>query len=287
MVQSEHELSERGLCMRNIELLMASLEYIECHLCDDLKTEDIAAACFCSRSTLEKLFRGVHHITVREYIIRRRMMLAAKRLSEAPETSILDVALEHGYSTHESFARAFERVWNCKPSEFRRAKFVELFPRLSVPVRKGAKQRMRIQSIEVTELYDLLTERKNCWFIACDIRHMTDINRISRKAGDLAILEQMRRLTAMSGEEDIVFRIGGDEFCILTASEEKSHAEAVAEKIRALNGQTFAYREQQIPLSLYSAVVSVAESRRADVFEDLQSALCHAARNFEPPTSAS
>ncbi len=266
--------------MRNIELLVASLEYIECHLCDELKTEDIAVACFCSRSTLEKLFRGVHHITVREYIIRRRMMLAAKKLSEAPGTSILDVALEHGYSTHESFARAFERVWNCKPSEFRSAKFVELFPRLSVPFKKGADHRMRIKSIEITELYDLLTERKNCWFIACDIRHMMSINEISRKAGDLAILEQMRRLTAESGEDDIVFRIGGDEFCVLTASEEKRYAEALAAKVTALNGQAFSYRDQAIPLSLYTAVVSVAETRTADVFEGLQSALTDAAHKF-------
>lgn len=147
--------------------------------------------------------------------------------------------------------------------------------------------RTRIQSIEITELYDLLTERKNCYFIACDIRHMTQINEISRKAGDLAILEQMRRMTAISGEEDIVFRIGGDEFCILTASEEKSYAEAVAEKLRALNGQTFSYREQEIPLSLYAAVVSVAESRRGDVFEGLQNALTDAAHHFVPHTATS
>ena len=123
--------------MQNIELLMLALEYIEIHLCDEIKTEDIAACLFCSKSTLEKLFRGVHDISVHEYIVRRRMMLAAKKISQNPRIPILDIALEYGYSTHESFARAFEQVWNCKPSEFRRAKFTELFPRLNVPPRKG------------------------------------------------------------------------------------------------------------------------------------------------------
>ena len=123
--------------MQNIELLMLALEYIEVHLSDELKTEDIASACFCSKSTLEKLFRNVHNISVHEYIIRRRMMLAAKKLSMQPKLPILDVALEYGYSTHESFARAFEQIWNCKPSEFRTTKYTELFPRLSVPPKKG------------------------------------------------------------------------------------------------------------------------------------------------------
>lgn len=119
--------------MQNIELLVASLEYMENHLSDDIKTEDVAAACFCSKSTLEKMFRCVNGLSIHEYVVRRRMMLAARKLSANPEISILDIALEYGYSTHESFARAFEQIWNCKPSEFRRAKYTELFPRLKAP----------------------------------------------------------------------------------------------------------------------------------------------------------
>ena len=82
--------------MKNIELLLAALEYIEAHLCDEIKTEDVAVICFCSKSTLEKIFRSVCDISVHEYIIRRRMMLAAKKLSQQPGMSILDIALEYG-----------------------------------------------------------------------------------------------------------------------------------------------------------------------------------------------
>ena len=181
--------------MRNIELLMAALEYIELHLSDEIKTEDIAGICFCSKSTLEKLFRSVHNISVHEYIVRRRMMLAAKKISQYPEIPILDIALEYGYSTHESFARAFTQIWNCKPSEFRTAKFTELFPRLYAPSEKGDNYIMQKKPVDISELYDLFKERKDCYFVTCDIKHMIPINEISRKAGDLAILEQMRRLT--------------------------------------------------------------------------------------------
>lgn len=260
--------------MQNIELLVTALEYIEVHLCDEIRTEDVAAECFCSKSTLEKLFRSVHHISVHEYIVRRRMMLAAKKLASRPELSILDIALEYGYSTHESFARAFEQIWNCKPSEFRAAKFTELFPRLKVPPRKGEHYIMKAKHVDISELYDLFQERKDCFFVLCDIEHMIAINDISRKAGDLAILEQMRRMTAVSGEEDAVFRIGGDEFCILTASSDESYAEEIAGKIRDKNGQTFHYNHQEIPLVLHVTTASLKKCcHYEEVFAGLHSAL--------------
>ncbi|MCM1057391.1 MAG: helix-turn-helix domain-containing protein [Firmicutes bacterium] len=260
--------------MQNIELLMASLEYIESHLKDDIRTEDVAEACFCSRSTLEKMFRCVNNISVHEYIVRRRMMLAARELSAGNAVSILEVALKYGYSTHESFARAFEQIWNCKPSEFRRAKYTELFPRFSAPPEKGDEYIMQRRHVDISGLYDLFQERKDCLFLCSDIKNMMRINEISRKAGDLAILEQMRRLTAASGGDDVVFRIGGDEFCILTASSDRGYAEQLAEKIKAMNGQTFEYEGEQIPLSLYAAVADVQSGARyEELFEGLHNAI--------------
>lgn len=259
--------------MHNIELLMAALAYIEQHLSDEIKTEDIAGSCFCSKSTLEKLFRKAQHISVHDYIVRRRMMLAAKKISQNPQTAILDIAIEYGYSTHESFARAFEQVWNCKPSEFRQTKFTELFPRRNAPREEGENMIPRT-SVDISELYDLFQERRDCYFVLSDIKHMIPINEISHKAGDLAILEQMRRMTASAGEDDIVFRIGGDEFCMLTASSDAAYAEQIAEKIRCMNQQTFSYEDQEIPLTLHVNTVSLQNCRQIEeVFTGLHSAI--------------
>lgn len=260
--------------MRNIELLVAALAYIERHLIDEIRTEDIAAGCFCSKSTLEKLFRSVHGISVHEYIVRRRMMLAARKISQCPQTSILEIALEYGYGSHESFARAFERIWNCKPSEFRTLKFAELYPRLNMARGKGDDDMTQKKSVDISELYDLFQERKDCYFVTCDIRHLVPINEISRKAGDLAILEQMRRMTASAGEDDVVFRIGGDEFCILTASSDAAYAEQIAEKIRSMNQQPFLYGDREIPLTLHVSTVSLKSCQHKDeVFDGLHNAI--------------
>lgn len=260
--------------MNKMELLSDALEYIENHLENELKTEDVAKACYCSKSTLEKLFRCVNHMTVREYMIRRRMTKAARRLLEAPETGILEVALQYGYSTNESFTRAFKQVWNCRPSEFRSSgtRFSELFPRIK-PLENGDGLMAQYKQVDISELYDLFVVRKNCYFVCCDIKNMISINEISRKAGDLAILESMKRMSDAAGEEDIVFRIGGDEFVMLTNTEDEREVEKVAEKIRSRNGHTFEYTAegenkeagnppaQQIPLTLYVSVTKFSQPR--------------------------
>lgn len=133
---------------------------------------------------------------------------------------------------------------------------------------------MQRRHVDIGELYDLFQERKDCFFVLCDIRHMISINEISHKAGDLAILEQMRRMTAASGGNDIVFRIGGDEFCILTDSNEAEYAKQIADKIRSMNEQTFTYEDQKIPLFLHVTTATLKECNRyEEVFAGLHNAL--------------
>lgn len=244
--------------MHNIELLTNALSYIEQNLECNLRTEEIAGACYCSKSTLEKLFRCVNNISVHDYIIRRRMTKAAKMLVSHPERPILEIALEYGYSTHESFTRSFKQIWNCKPSEFRQKKrFSELFPRYLPPRQKGDEYMKTCKNVDISELYDFFTERKNCYFVCCDIKHMVPINEIAHAAGDLAILESMKRMEEAAGPEDVVFRIGGDEFALLTASEDIKYAELLAEQIQKRNGETFSYEGKDIPLELYAGIMKM------------------------------
>lgn len=244
--------------MNQLALLRDALNYIENNLTNDLKTEDISAFCYCSKSTLEKLFRCVNGITVRDYIIRRRMMKAARFIHNNPKCNLLDVALQIGYGSNEAFTRAFEQVWHCKPSEFRgKAKYSELYPRLLSPLEIGDDYMKTRRPTDISELYDLFVERKNCYFVCCDIKNLMSINDISIKAGDLAILESMNRMNKFAGEDDMVFRIGADEFALLTNSEDISYANIIAEKISAMNNETFTYENQEIPLYLYVSIVKL------------------------------
>ena len=48
--------------------------------------------------------------------------------------------------------------------------------------------------------------------------------------GDMAILETMQRMCDAAGEEDIVFRIGADEFVMLTDSKEQNNLQKDRQK---------------------------------------------------------
>lgn len=263
--------------MNNIEILANAFEYIEQHLREDIKTEDVADACYCSKSALEKIFRYINHVSVHEYVMKRRMMLAAKQITSQPDCNLLEVALSCGYSTNESFTRAFKRIWNCNPSDFRgKSRFSELYPRHYPPIQDGGTYISMRRNVDISELYELFQERKNCYFICCDIKKLVPINEISRKAGDLAILEAVNRMEREAGADDIVFRIGGDEFVMLTSSEDISYAEHIYEQIKSHNGECFTYEQQQIPLSLHTAVVKLENKeykRYKDLFERLHTAI--------------
>lgn len=154
-------------------------------------------------------------------------------MSEKSE-NVLDIALKCGYGSNESFSRAFKSVWNCSPSEFKAKKeYFELFPRLYPPIQDGGAYMGGRKHVDISELYDLFVQRKNCYFVCCDIKELVPINKIPYKAGDLAILESMERMEKEAGEEDIVFRIGGDEFVMLTGHEEREYAENICEKVKA------------------------------------------------------
>ena len=246
----------------SLELLTTALSFMEDNLTEKITTEDVAKVCYCSKSTLEKLFRCVSHTSVHDYIIRRRMNKAAKMLFSHREISILDVAVLYGYNSNEAFTRAFKQVWNCTPSEFRnKTRYSELFPRYEFDLDKGEQI---MKKVDISELYDVLRERIGCHYIVCDIEGLIPINEISHAAGDLAIIESIKRMNDVAGENDIVFRIGGDEFILLTDSKDMDHVNKLADAIRSKNGDTFAYEGKDIPLSLYVLISTLTKGAHGD-----------------------
>ena len=83
--------------MEHLQLLTRALQYIEENLQGSLKTEDVAAYCYCSKSSIEKLFKNVNNISVHDYVVRRKMVIAAGKLQKE-DVNILHLALSLGIS---------------------------------------------------------------------------------------------------------------------------------------------------------------------------------------------
>lgn len=64
-------------------------------------------------------FREISGMQFRDYLRLRRLAFALKPLRDTDE-GILNIALDYGFSSHESFTRAFKDAYGMTPSEYRR-----------------------------------------------------------------------------------------------------------------------------------------------------------------------
>jgi AraC family transcriptional regulator len=101
------------------QALLSTLLYIQTHLEEDLTLAMLAERVGFSAFHFHRIFRETIGEPVKEYIRRLRLERGAYRLKISEQT-ILQIALDAGFQTHESFTRAFERQFAITPSEFRR-----------------------------------------------------------------------------------------------------------------------------------------------------------------------
>jgi AraC family transcriptional regulator len=100
------------------QALLSTLLYIQTHLEPELSLEGLADRVGFSAFHFHRIFRETIGEAVKEYIRRLRIERGTYRL-KISEASILQIALDAGFKTHESFTRAFKRQFGMTPSAFR------------------------------------------------------------------------------------------------------------------------------------------------------------------------
>ncbi len=93
--------------------------FIESHFARDISLEEIAEAAGLSRFHLSRVFGLVTGRSISAYIRARRLSGAARNLADG-SSSILAVALEAGYGSHEAFTRAFREQFGVTPETVRK-----------------------------------------------------------------------------------------------------------------------------------------------------------------------
>lgn len=101
------------------EVIQESIDYIENNLKEKILLEDLAKIAFLSKFHYHRIFHGIIGKTVMDYIRKRRLTEAAKELVESDE-KIINIALKYQFSCQESFTRAFKKMFDISPGEFRR-----------------------------------------------------------------------------------------------------------------------------------------------------------------------
>ncbi len=104
--------------MDSLKKMNGALNYIEENLILDIDFKTVARLAFCSEYHFKRMFSFLAGVTLSEYIRRRRLTLAAFELNNS-NIRIIDIAIKYGYSSADSFTRAFQGWHGVTPSEAR------------------------------------------------------------------------------------------------------------------------------------------------------------------------
>ncbi len=95
------------------------VDYIQQHLAEPMDLEALASvACF-SPYHFHRLFHGWMGETIHDFIFRLRVERAATQLARNPGKSITEIALDCGFSSSSTFARAFKAFHGISASAWR------------------------------------------------------------------------------------------------------------------------------------------------------------------------
>ena len=86
----------------------ALTEYIDSHINEKLLLDDVAESLFLSKSTVSHIFKSEMKISVKQYIIQKKLAYAARIISEG--TPAAEAARLIGYDNYANFYKMFKKV---------------------------------------------------------------------------------------------------------------------------------------------------------------------------------
>ena len=106
--------------MENSELITKALWYIRAQAGNGgLTIENIAENAGFSTDYFNMIFLAHTGFNVMEYLRFCRLKNAARQL-RGSDDNVLEIALQNGYETHESFSRAFKKQYGISPTEYKK-----------------------------------------------------------------------------------------------------------------------------------------------------------------------
>lgn len=121
--------------MEYLKVLERAILYIENHLTEPIRVEEVARAAGYSYYHLTRQFSAVLGESVGSYIKKRRLSEASKKLLYTDQ-KIIDIALLYGFESSEAFSRAFKTIYQVSPAHYRKNRmdlFISAKPQLCSP----------------------------------------------------------------------------------------------------------------------------------------------------------
>ena len=136
--------------MDSLKNMNGAIKFIEENLTNEIDFKEVARLAYCSEYHFKRMFSFLAGISLSEYIRRRRLTLAAYELKDN-NIKVIDIAIKYGYSSPDSFARAFQHLHGITPSEARsNGHSLKAYPPMSfqLSIKGGSEMNYRIEEKE-------------------------------------------------------------------------------------------------------------------------------------------
>lgn len=133
--------------MDSLESMNLALAYIEDSLSGEIDWQQVERLALCSEYHFRRMFSYLAGIPLSEYVRRRRLTLAAFDLQHS-EVSVIDTAVQYGYSSPDAFTRAFAALHGVTPTEARTTgQLLKAYPRMTfqLTIRGASEMNYRIE----------------------------------------------------------------------------------------------------------------------------------------------
>jgi len=101
------------------EFVAAAIAYLQKHLAEPLRMDDLVRHLGFSRSRMFDMFKEQTGLTPNDYLLRLRVEKAQEQLSQT-DVPVTDIALATGFSSGQYFSTVFARYTGVSPSDFRK-----------------------------------------------------------------------------------------------------------------------------------------------------------------------
>ena len=255
---------------RRLVQLRQVADHIDRHLDEDLHLGQLAEIAHMSRFHFERSFADYSGETPLARVRRLRLEKARQRIASGGVSSLLDLALESGYTSAEAFSRAFRVRFGCAPSQLPRSQpspspiHITRLPALAVqylPFHGAVEDAMQVfDELRARALVqNIPRERRKGWSIESATR--ADGNQIELKAA----LMSERLGTNISGLAHDSLPAGEYAVIALTGSYTMPSRDAIATRILQETG--YALGDGPVLRNFHNATYLPAEQeRRCDLY---------------------
>ena len=183
--------------MNMLDRMNTTIEYIEAHLLEELHMPAIAKVAGTSESEIQKTFYALTGISIVEYVRRRRLSLAGFELQKR-EKSVLEIALEYGYTSPDSFTRAFRQMHGITPSAVKKGGcLLKSYGKITFVLTIKGVNAMNYKIVKKEEMHIIGFKK---WFSTENDNQMQEIP----KMWDSVSEEMMQKITALSNNAGVV-----------------------------------------------------------------------------------